>query len=318
MLMMPLLALAAAGLLADSKLPRAPAPAHRASANVAAYFGADDYPADALLSGTQGIVGFLMDVDATGRVSACRITKSSGSPVLDGATCRIARDRVLFDPARDRRGRPVPDHVATRVRWVLPDPDPPIRARANLASYISDADYPAAAIRAGEQGIVGFQLQVAPDGAVSTCRVTASSNSGSLDEATCRIMTTRARFTPARDAAGNAVADRISSRIRWVLPVQEADSSDAVELTAYFSSADYPAEAIRRRMEGRVDVELAISPGGRVLQCQVTRPSGSFPLDARSCEIIQARARFVPAVDAAGQPVSDVVAGFVQWTLPPP
>ena len=90
-----------------------------------------------------------------------------------------------------------------------PPPEKPTRARANLASYISDADYPAAAIRNGEQGIVGFRLEIAPDGRVSDCRILKSSNSAALDEATCRIMLSRARFTPARDGSGRAVSDSV-------------------------------------------------------------------------------------------------------------
>ena len=36
-----------------------------------------------------------------------------------------------------------------------------------------------------------------------------------LDEATCQIMRSRARFTPARDGKGNATADVFSSSITW-------------------------------------------------------------------------------------------------------
>jgi protein TonB len=103
-----------------------------------------------------------------------------------------------------------------------PPPAPPriepARARANLASYVSDADYPASAIRAEEQGTTGFRLTVGPDGRVTACSVTSSSGSAALDQATCRIMRSRARFTPARDDHGQATTDSVSSRIRWVLP----------------------------------------------------------------------------------------------------
>lgn len=92
------------------------------------------------------------------------------------------------------------------------------KAKANLASYISDDDYPAAAQRNNEQGTTGFTLTVGPDGRVSDCVVTSSSGSSSLDSATCNIMKRRARFTPAKNADGSAATDRVSSRIRWVLP----------------------------------------------------------------------------------------------------
>jgi protein TonB len=110
---------------------------------------------------------------------------------------------------------------------VLPAADPPraepkkiepARARANLASYVSDADYPASAIRAEQQGTTRFRLGVAPNGRVTDCTVTSSSGSPTLDAATCRLMKSRARFTPARDSDGKPVSDTAASAIRWVLP----------------------------------------------------------------------------------------------------
>jgi protein TonB len=94
----------------------------------------------------------------------------------------------------------------------------PARAKANLGSYVSDADYPSDAIRREEQGTTRFRLAVGPDGRVTGCTVTGSSGSAALDIATCRVMRSRARFAPARDTSGNAVADAVSSAIVWRLP----------------------------------------------------------------------------------------------------
>ncbi|HYJ83565.1 MAG TPA: energy transducer TonB [Allosphingosinicella sp.] len=94
----------------------------------------------------------------------------------------------------------------------------PARAKANLASLFSDQDYPAEAVAAREQGMVGFTLDVGPDGRAMRCEVTRTSGSPSLDATTCRLLRSRARFTPATDAKGQAVADTIRGRIVWVLP----------------------------------------------------------------------------------------------------
>lgn len=104
-----------------------------------------------------------------------------------------------------------------------PPPPPPVRieparARANLASYVSDQDYPSEAIRREEQGTTRFRLAVGADGRVQECRITASSGSAALDGATCRLMKSRARFTPAHDSSGNAVADIVTNAITWRLP----------------------------------------------------------------------------------------------------
>lgn len=92
------------------------------------------------------------------------------------------------------------------------------RARANLASYLSPDDYPAAALRNNEQGRVAFTLDIGADGRVTACRISQSSGSAALDSATCRIMRSRARYTPARNARGAAVTDRQDASVRWVLP----------------------------------------------------------------------------------------------------
>ena len=94
----------------------------------------------------------------------------------------------------------------------------PPRARANLASYIGEADYPASALARGEQGSVRFRLQVEPDGRVTNCTIVRPSGAAALDNATCRIMMSRARFTPARDSQGNPAPDWVESEIRWKRP----------------------------------------------------------------------------------------------------
>jgi periplasmic protein TonB len=121
--------------------------------------------------------------------------------------------------------------VATPPPVFVPSPEPPRPApppppivtskmtpKGNPGSWATDDDYPPAAQRNEEQGTTGFALEVGPDGRVTSCRVTASSGSASLDEATCRLVSKRARFTPGKDAAGNALGGSYSNRIRWKLP----------------------------------------------------------------------------------------------------
>jgi periplasmic protein TonB len=94
----------------------------------------------------------------------------------------------------------------------------PARARANLASYVSDEDYPSNAVRNEEQGTTRFRLAVGPDGKVKECTVTGSSGSSALDSTTCKLMRQRAKFTPARNNRGELTSDTVTSAIRWVLP----------------------------------------------------------------------------------------------------
>jgi TonB family protein len=83
-----------------------------------------------------------------------------------------------------------------------------------------------------------------------------------------------------------------------------------------FTSADYPAEALRTGSEGRVQVRLAISQTGRVSDCNVIQSSGSASLDSQTCQIFMSRAFFIPASDAQGRRTTDVYTQSVRWSLP--
>jgi len=95
---------------------------------------------------------------------------------------------------------------------------PTQRAKADLVPLFSTDDYPIDAIRHEEQGTVAFNLSINRRGKVTKCKVVSSSGSDALDETTCDILESRARFEPARDAEGQRVADEYSGRIRWELP----------------------------------------------------------------------------------------------------
>ena len=76
---------------------------------------ARDYPRAA--NGKQGVVEARLVVSATGAVTGCSVTRSSGSDVLDATTCRLIRQRFRFTPARDAQGNPVPDVQGWQQRW---------------------------------------------------------------------------------------------------------------------------------------------------------------------------------------------------------
>ena len=107
--------------LAVQAAATAAVPAERARPhhNLGAYVRGGDYPADALAERRTGVVHFELSVDARGRVTGCRITRSSGTPSLDAQSCRIMRQRARFSPARDARGGRVADVYPSRLGWML-------------------------------------------------------------------------------------------------------------------------------------------------------------------------------------------------------
>lgn len=103
-----------------------------------------------------------------------------------------------------------------------------IEPRADLPSLFSNDDYPAAALEAEEEGTVAVRLDVDAKGRLARCTVTESSGSAALDATTCRVFEERARFRPARDAAGKPVPDTVATRITWRID-QEASVPAALD-----------------------------------------------------------------------------------------
>ncbi|HVQ09952.1 MAG TPA: energy transducer TonB [Allosphingosinicella sp.] len=82
-------------------------------------------------------------------------------------------------------------------------------------------DYPAAADRAEAQGFVAYRLEIGPDGRVANCTILQSSGSAALDNGTCRIVSGRSRFAPARDSEGRYVPDHRDGWVTWRLGSEE-------------------------------------------------------------------------------------------------
>lgn len=206
-----------------------------------------------------------------------------------------------------------------------PDPETATRARANLVSLFSTDDYPPEAWRNGEQGTVAVKLTVGPDGKVADCIVTHSSGSPSLDVQTCRILWTRAQFSPARDAEGNPVRDTYNQRIRWELPtgspveVEEqffryiliVDAKKAILSCRYESSPDWQrgdsacSEFIERVRHLVTSAPEWIDFSGKEMvmetQHRVGEPQGGTDLGERPGERSIALSRLYLTIDGGGK-----------------
>ena len=89
------------------------------------------------------------------------------------------------------------------------------RAVANVDTLM--AYYPPQAKAAGEQGLVAFTVSLDRDGHPTSCQVTHSSGSRTLDEETCPVLLAHAEFAPDVNAAGTRVAGTHQGVINWQL-----------------------------------------------------------------------------------------------------
>jgi hypothetical protein len=80
-------------------------------------------------------------VGVDGRVKACQIIVTSGSPILDGTTCGLLMQRAEFKPALDANGNPTEGVYSSRINWVIPKHEPTaIKPESMVRSFTIETD----------------------------------------------------------------------------------------------------------------------------------------------------------------------------------
>ncbi len=77
-----------------------------------------DWPRGLGEAGVGGTVGVRYTVATNGRVENCRVTRSSGSALLDDTTCRLIAQRFRFRPSLDAAGRAVASVIVEDHSWI--------------------------------------------------------------------------------------------------------------------------------------------------------------------------------------------------------
>lgn len=205
----------------------------------------------------------------------------------------------------------------------------------NPGSWVTNDDYPVSAMREEREGMTGFKLTVGADGLPTGCDVIAPSGHGDLDAATCQLIMQRARFTPGRNARGEAVGGTYSNRIRWQIPGRDGLATNVAgfgldegqeswprgaipddAFTRIDPAAHYPAAALAAHEEGTVHMELTVDSAGQVAGCKVNESSLSAALDEAACALMRSKGKFSPALDSEGKPTRGVLAARFRWSLP--
>ena len=83
------------------------------------WFSDNDYPAEMLRGGYQGIVNFRILVDETGKASSCRIQVSTRPKAFDDVVCAKVMKRARFHPALDEKGKPAPSYWRQTVSFKI-------------------------------------------------------------------------------------------------------------------------------------------------------------------------------------------------------
>ena len=123
---------------------------------------------------------------------------------------------------------PIPHPTPRLGDVVIPLPAPPsptpsfdpvvARPKNDPARWLSNNDYRPSWTRRELTGLAKFRLDIAANGRVTNCTVTGSTGHNELDQATCSLVTKRARFEPARGTNGEPVTGSYNGSVLWQLP----------------------------------------------------------------------------------------------------
>lgn len=162
---------------------------------------------------------------------------------------------------------------------------------SNPGEWVQTNDYPSEALVEEKEGVVGFTVGVDTFGRVKSCRITASSGTPSLDEATCRLVTLRARFATATDASGKPIEGTYTNRVRWVIPVPPAP------------------------VPGKIVVSFIVQPDGQATDCKAEvegqGPDGPPPPE----QLCSKPLKFEPYRDTQQRPIARKVTTTMSVTV---
>lgn len=83
-------------------------------------------------------------------------------------------------------------------------------------SWLKSSDYPSGALSMGRSAIVYFRLLVDKAGMPTACAIQRATKSPEFTDLTCKLLIARARFEPAHDRNGHAVASYYVDSVRWI------------------------------------------------------------------------------------------------------
>jgi protein TonB len=98
-----------------------------------------------------------------------------------------------------------------------------------------------------------------------------------------------------------------------LLPVPPAPLRPIGRSADWATDNDYPTRALQLNEAGVAGFKLTVDQTGTPIACEITATTNSAQLDQTTCDLMMQRARFLPATDAAGKPITAFWLSSVRW-----
>lgn len=126
--------------------------------------------------------------------------------------------------------------------------------------------------------------------------------------------------TSAMDRAAKALDDCTWDLVKsWGLDVEQqrtlSRKADPIRSSAWFSTGDYPASALRSSAQADVRYRAIVDEEGRPESCHIQKATEPDAFEKVVCKSVMRRGRFRPALDAQGRPVRSYYSGAVSYRV---
>lgn len=187
----------------------------------------------------------------------------------------------------------------------------------NPGLWLSDADYPPGPRNRREEGMVGFNVLISPEGRAVKCNITQSSGFPELDHMTCAAMLVRAKFKPATDENGIATYSDYNARVGWRHPDRNSAPPRVPPFDPPIDMELQVRNLPNRAQEERVAIVTKIDTTGHIVFCGPSHFVKSSPkLVEVACA--QAKASYAFAeTDAEGKAVPTIKGMRVLFKVAP-
>ncbi len=206
-----------------------------------------DYPSAAVAAGLHGSTIVSFDINETGRVENCKVLRSSGTPVLDDASCTLVIRRGDYKVSTDAQGTAHRLAAGLTVHWILANVlstgadlpvqnddaivifDPSLVERNGVRVAVNEPallpfkrfKFPSAVRGEPRPAETGMAVMVDKRGFVEQCSVVRPSGNETRDRGSCDLVRQNFHFKAATDVSGTPVHALTYKVFKWYpCPIQ--------------------------------------------------------------------------------------------------
>jgi TonB family protein len=184
--------------------------------------------------------------------------------------------------------------------------------RATLTGgSIDDNDYPSQFYAQGIGGNVVMRWETDPTGRVRRCKIVASSGWPALDAYSCKLLTARWEYDPARDETGAKIWDSRMQHIGW-RPL--GSSGPKLSKPEYFDYSLSVKGLPGTKRSVLVSVAVLTDETGKPKSCTVFEPSKIAAVDKIVCSALIDGGSLPPLLDDTGKAQSAMQTVIVRFT----